>query len=240
MIQADLRDLIYRVITEEEPVTTKEIQAKLNFVESNIAKDSINSILYGELKKSVIRDVNSEGIPAWKVRRAKFTPAGGLELKFYDQLLKKGIINKENSQHGFGVKNTKNNKRYHLDIAVFINSNRYNIEIDGFDHIRADALSSMDRQLDKKGHDCEIEIDWMDHEKSYVSYSNIDTSKVYKWCGKNIDWCIKYHEELLWPKDITRNIWLIDKGWCVIRLWNEQVRAQPEKCMRTISDWLES
>lgn len=234
-----LQDQIFQIISRKEPITTREIQEALQEFGVSVQKDEINSILYSGLRNSVIRDVNAKGIPAWRVRRKQFSAAGGLEAKLYQALLKANIITTDTAHLGYGVKNTHNGKSYHLDIAVFLNDNKYDIEIDGFDHVRADALSSLERQIKEGGKHAQIEIDWMDNEKSFISYSEIDTKTVYQWLGNHIDWCIRYHEELLWPKDITRNIWLIEKGWKVIRFWNGEVSQNLNRCIKDIKEWLE-
>jgi hypothetical protein len=234
----DLKDQIFRIISEKEPVTTKEIQDVLQEYGVNASKESINSALYGPLRNTVVRDVNVKGIPAWRIKRATFAAAGGLEAKFYAELIRQKIVTKDESHLGFTVKNTRNNKRYHLDIAVIRNGNRYDIEIDGFDHVRADALASLERQIIEGGKNMEPEIDWMDNEKSYVAYSEINTKVVYPWLATHIDWTVRYHEELLWPKDITRNIWLIERGWKVIRFWNTQIQKDIKKCAEEAREFL--
>ena len=83
-----------------------------------------------------------------------------------------------------------------------------------------------------------ISIDWMDNEKSYVDFRQIDSRLVNQWCNKNLQWCITYHEELLWPHDITRNIFLIDNGWQVMRLWNMEVKNDLARCIAEIKDWI--
>lgn len=234
----DLKGQIFKIITENAPLTTKEIQDSLQDYSITVSREQINSILYGELRDSIIRDVNTKGIPAWKVRQTKFSAAGGLEAKLYQELIKRNIISTDNSQLGFTLRNTRNGKTYHLDIAIRQADKRFNIEIDGFDHVRADALSSLERQIIENGNNAEIEIDWMDNEKSYIRYDEINTKLVYQWLGEHIDWCIRFHEELLWPKDITRNLWLIDKGWVVVRFWNIQVRNRVNQCLKDIEDIL--
>jgi very-short-patch-repair endonuclease len=234
-----LREQIFQIITEFEPVTTKEIVTILQEHNITTEKETINSLLYGVLRDVVIRDVNEVGIPTWRIRKKQFSAAGGLEAKFFSELIRQHIIPQEKSQLGFTVKNTRNNKRYTLDIAIFKNNSKYNIEIDGFDHIRADALSSIQRQIEKKGSNCEIEFEWMDNKSSFVTFGSIDTSKIYKWCGGHTDWCIRYHEELLWPKDITRNMWLIEKGWKIMRFWNVQIRDDMEKSLKEVKEWIE-
>lgn len=235
-MQNSLQDYIFQIITDSEPVTTKEIQELLEKHRVTVSNKEINSVLYGPLRSVVIRDINEKGIPAWKIRRKQFSAAGGLEAKFYNELIKQEIVTKENSQLGFTVKNTRNNKRYHLDIAIWRGDRKYDIEIDGFDHIRADALASLERQIIEGGKNVEIEIDWMDNEKSFIAFNEINTKIVYQWLGKHLSWCIRYHEELLWPKDITRNIWLIEKGWKIMRFWNVEVQREMEKCVDEVKE----
>lgn len=233
-----LSDQVFQIIIDKEPITTKGIQDILQAHGIHVFREPINSILYGVLRSSVIRDVNEKGIPAWKIKRANFAAAGGLEAKFYKELLRQKVITKDNSQLGFTVKNMRNNKRYHLDIAVMKENQRYDIEIDGFDHIRADALASLERQIIEGGKNVEPEIDWMDNEKSFVAFNEINTKIVYSWLATHVDWTVRFHEELLWPKDITRNIWLIEKGWKVIRFWNTQIQKDIKKCADEVSGFI--
>ncbi len=234
-----LSDQVFQVVTDHEPITTKEIVDILGEHGITVSKESINSALYGPLRNSVIRDVNVSGTPAWKIKRVTFEAAGGLEAKFYNELIRQGVITEANAQLGFTVKNIRNNKRYHLDIAVHTNNNRYDIEIDGFDHVRADALSSLERQIIEGGKSIEPEIDWMDNEKSFVAYNEINTKIVYVWLATHVGWAVKYHEELLWPKDITRNIFLLEKGWKVIRFWNTQIQKNRQQCVQEVREFLE-
>jgi hypothetical protein len=234
----ELRERIYQIVCESDLISTKNIVEKLHEGGLVVKREDVNSVLYGELRERVIRDKDDDGIPLWRVRRVRFSAAGGLEAKLYKELVRQGIVAEGSAQLGFGVKNTRNNKRYHLDIAIRKDNNRYNIEVDGFDHVRADALSSIDRQLEKNGQNAEIEIDWMDHEKSYTNFSIIHTSRVYRWLGGHLDWCVRYHEELLWPKDISRNIWLIEKGWRVMRIWNAEIERDMNKTIASIRDFL--
>src|SRR5476651_1089906 len=94
--------------------------------------------------------------------------------------------------------------------------------------MRADARMSIQKQIAKQGTRTEIVIDWMDNETSYADFKAIDSSTVFKWCAMNREWCIRYHEELLKPHDITRNIWLIEQGWKVIRFWNFEIKEERE------------
>lgn len=231
-----LRDQIFQIISENEPLSTKEICSKLHTYGVDVEKESVNSLLYSSLRNSVIRDRNESGIPVWRVRRKQFLAAGGLESKFYHELIQRRIVTENNTQLGFTVKNTKRNIRYSLDIVIKLGQERFDIEIDGLDHVRADALLSIQNQITKKGTDCEIELDWMDNKSSFIPYSAIQTAKVYKWLGDNQTFCIRYHEELLWPKDITRNIWLIEKGWNVVRFWNFQIRDDMDGCIQELKD----
>lgn len=145
---------IFQVISEHESITVREIQEILEKNNVITSKEAINSILYGPLRTAVIRDVNAKGIPAWRIRRKHFSAAGGLEMKLYQTLLSQHIVTKETAQLGYGVKNIHNGKTYHLDIAVFRNDKKYDIEIDGFDHVRADALASLERQIKEGGKKC--------------------------------------------------------------------------------------
>lgn len=235
---AELKDQVFQIISEKEPITTKEIQDLLQQHNMRVSREAINSVLYGPLRNTVIRDMNEKGVPAWKLKRAAFAAAGGLETKFYKELLRHGIIAKDNSQLGFTVKNIRNNKRYHLDIAVMKNNQRYDIEIDGFDHVRADALASLEWQIIEGGKNMEPEIDWMDNEKSFVAFNEVNTKIVYSWLATHVDWTVRYHEELLWPKDITRNIFLLEKGWKVIRFWNTQIQKDMKHCAEEAREFL--
>jgi len=238
MPASNLSDQVFRILTELGPLTTSEIQNVLKKHGLPIEKDEINSILYGSMRNSVVRDVNEKGIPTWRIRKKQFSAAEGLEAKFYHELLRRNIVTEQNSQLGFTVKNTKRNIRYSLDIAVVQNNTKYDIEIDGFDHIRADALASIERQIKEQGPGSDMEIDWMDNKRSFVAYNEIDTKLVYTWCGDNIDWCVRFHEELLWPRDINRNMWLIEKGWRIIRFWNAQVRDDLEMCLEEVKSFI--
>ena len=237
-MRSTISDRVFQAISEYGPLTAKEIQEHLKRSGVVVAREAINSELYGALRSAVVRDVNVKGVPSFRIRQKRFTPAGGLETKFYHELIRQKVILEDSSHLGYTIKNPKSGKTYHLDIAVFVTGEKYDIEIDGFDHVRADALASLERQIIESGKHAEIEIDWMDNEKSFIRYDEIDTKLVYSWLGKNIDWCIRYHEELLWPKDITRNIWLIEKGWHVIRFWNTQVQKDMKRCIREVKEWI--
>ncbi len=237
MFGIPLVDKVVKVFKEKGPVTIRQLLEQLSLDPKDPKdREKINSLLYGELRSLVIRDKDENGCQTWRLKGNSFEAAKGLEVKFYTELLKRKIITQENSQLDLAIEHPRKRKVYHLDIAVVTPEQKYNIEIDGYEHMRADAMDSMQRQIEKKGEKCEIDIDWMDHERSYVDFKRIDNKIVYKWCANNISWCIRYHEELLWPHDITRNIWLIENGWCVMRFWNFEIRDDLERCIRDVRE----
>jgi hypothetical protein len=201
-------------------------------------KEEINSLLYGPLRTLVIRDKDERGYPVWRLRTQAFEAAKGLEVQFYTELLKRKIVTEDNSQLDYPIEHPKYKKVYHLDIAIFAHAQKYDIEIDGFEHMRADAIQSIGSQLARKGEQTkEIEIDWMDNKTSYAEFKSLDTKSVFRWCSRHLDWCITYHEELIWPHDITRNIWLIENGWRIIRFWNEEIRKNMDRCVQDVRQW---
>lgn len=231
-------DVILDIIKEHGPVTTKQILA---YAEKNhvfIEKEYINSILYGYLREVVVRDRNNYNVPTWRLKTQKFEAAKGYEQQVYNELLKQKLISPDNAFLDYEMRHARTRKTYHLDIALLYRDQKFNIEIDGFEHVRADARLSIQNQIKNKGSNCEIEIDWMDHEKSYVDFNAIDNTVVNKWCAKNVAWCIQFHEELLWPHDVTRNIWLIENGWQIMRLWNIQITKDLPSCIKEIAEWI--
>lgn len=223
---------------KEGPLTTKEMLTRLSLKLSD--REKVNSLLYGDLRASIIRDKDEKGQHIWRLKGYGFEAAKGLEVQFYNELLKQRIFAKEHSSLNYTIENPRKRKVYHLDIAVFKDDQKYDIEIDGYEHLRADAMYSIGQQIKKQGEDVEIDIDWMDHERSYVDFKTIDKQVVYKWCSTHIDWCIRYHEELLWPHDITRNMWLIENGWQIIRFWNFEIKRDLNRCIQVIKDILNS
>lgn len=234
-------DQILRIIHEHGPLYAREIASILEKkYRLTIDKTEVNSLLYGPLHEFVIRDKNEHGFPVWRIKNEQFEASMGLEVMFYNKLLKESVCSKSDSRLDYKLDNRRNGKTYHLDIAIIRGDNKFNIEIDGFEHIRADARLSIQKQLErnKKIKEIEIEIDWMDNSVSYADFSGIDSAQVFKWLLDNRGWCIKYHEELLWPHDITRNIYLIDNGWSIVRLWNFQIKDNMKECISLIKSLL--
>lgn len=235
MFGKNLEDKVIDVL-KEGPLTTKEILERLSLKLSD--KEKVHSLLYGDLRASVIRDKDEEGRHTWRLKGFGFEASKGLEVQFYSELQKQHILSPATSSLDYTIENPKKRKVYHLDIAVIEGEQKVDIEVDGYEHLRADAMYSIGQQIAKNGDNAEIEIDWMDHERSYVSYESINKKRVYKWCSTHIDWCIRYHEELLWPHDITRNLWLIDNGWQVIRFWNFEIIRDLSRCIQDVADIL--
>jgi hypothetical protein len=235
MFGKSLEDKIIDVL-KDGPLSTKEILERLSLKLSD--KEKINSLLYGKLKAAVIRDKDEHGYHLWRRKGIGFEASKGLEVKLYAELIERKILTPETSSMDFTIENPRKRKVYHLDIAVIEGDQKFDIEIDGYEHIRADAMYSIGQQIKERGDNAEIEIDWMDHERSYVDFKAIDKQTVYKWCSTHIDWCIRYHEELLWPHDITRNMWLIENGWRVIRFWNFEVKKDLNRCINDIKNIL--
>lgn len=231
MFGKSLEDKVIDVL-KDGPLSTKEILERLSLKLSD--REKVNRLLYSDLRASVIRDKDISGQHTWRLKGDGFEASKGLELLLYTELLKRKIISKENSSTDYTIENPRKRKVYHLDIAVVQGERTFDIEVDGYEHLRADAMYSIGQQIKKYGDDVEIEIDWMDHERSYVDFASIDKQSVYKWCSTHIDWCIRYHEELLWPHDITRNMWLIENGWQVIRFWNFEVKHDLERCLQDV------
>lgn len=230
---------LLHIIETHGPLSSQQILATLKS-QYNICvnKETVNSLLYGQLRGLVIRDKNEKGYPVWRIKRQTFEAAMGLEVLFYDNLLRQKIVTEENSRLDYKVRNPRNNKTYHLDIAIFHGDKKTDIEIDGFEHMRADAMLSIQNQIVKKGDTHEIEIDWMDNGTSYVDFKLIDSGRVFKWCTSHRDWCMKYHEELIKPHDITRNVWLIENRWKIIRFWNFEVKNEMDRCIQVVKDVL--
>ena len=236
----NISTIVLQIVQKDGPLTSKEILACLERNYSITSdKETVNSLLYGELHSFVIRDKDERGYPTWRAKSVSFEAAKGLEVMFYKELLKRRIVTRENTSLDYEVRNRRNKRTYHLDLAIFHNEKKFNIEIDGYEHMRADARLSIQKQLEKYGSRTEIEIDWMDNRLSYTDFSQIDMKSVFQWCSTHQEWCIRYHEELLKPHDITRNIWLIESGWRIIRFWNFELKEQMERCIRDVKDWLE-
>ncbi len=235
---AKIDNTILEIIKEFGPVTTKEIIEHAKKQKISINKEYINSILYGTFREVVVRDRNNKNIPTWRLRTKSFEAAKGYETQLHNALIKENIIRTDEAFLDFEVHHPRTRKTYHLDIAIFKQDKKYNIEVDGFDHMRADARLSIQKQIKEKK--SMIEIDWMDNEHSYVDFQKIDSNLVNKWCKKNVSWCITYHEELIWPQDITRNIWLIENGWRIMRLWNIQIQHNLQQCIQEIKEWIET
>lgn len=234
-----LREDVVRAIERAGTVSVREIMdsLSLNYRDPK-EREKVNSLLYGELRPLVIRDKNEDGMPTWRLKGDEFEAAKGLEIMFYAKLLQQPFFAEAESSLETKVENRRKRKIYHLDIAVSYQNTYLDIEIDGYEHIRADALYSIQQQIGEKGEHCDIEIDWMDHESSYVQYQDIDRKKVYTWCSTHPEWCIRYHEELLWPHDITRNMYLIDNGWRIIRFWNFEIKNAMNRCIKDVEDIL--
>lgn len=230
---------IIEIIRDRGPVNARQIQSILQSeYNAELDIEEINSALYGSLHNLLVRDKNELGYPVWRIKGNSFEAAMGLEVMFYEGLLKQKIVTENNSQLDFMLNNPRNNKTYHLDIAVFKDGQRFNIEIDGFEHIRADARLSIQRQIEVRREESEIEIDWMDNETSYADFKIIDSSMVFKWLVKHRLWCMKYHEELIKPHDITRNIWLIENGWRIIRFWNFEIKDDMNRSIKDVREFL--
>ncbi len=236
MFGKSLEDKILDTL-QDGPISTKDILKRLSLDLSQ--RERVHSVLYGSLRGSVIRDKDMYGQHTWRLKGFGFEASKGLEVQFYTELLKKKVFSAEESSLDYTIENPRKRKVYHLDIAIMQNDQKYDIEIDGYEHLRADAMSSIGMQIAKKGENAEIEIDWMDHERSYVDFNSIDKQQVYRWCSTHIDWCIRYHEELIWPHDITRNMWLIENGWQVIRFWNFEIKQDLDRCVREVKEWME-
>lgn len=237
-MKKNVNEIILQILREQSPLGTHEIHKLLEKQGISVERKELNSLLYGELRNQVTKDVDGEGNQVWRLSGQKFTAAKGLEFTLYRELLNRKIITTENSQLDYAVTNRRTRKVYHLDIAIMIGERKLNIEVDGFDHLRADAMYSIQKQLREKGSKAEIEIDWMDHERSFIDFKSMDSEKVYAWCSKNADWCRRYHEELIWPKDITRNLWLIENGWEIMRVWNFEVRDDSKRIIKEVGEWV--
>ncbi len=236
-----LREDVVKTIEDAGAVSVREIMdsLSLNYRDPE-EREKINSLLYGELRPLVIRDKNEDGMPIWRLKGDSFEAAKGLEIMFYAELSRRPFFEKVESSLDTKIENRRKRKIYHLDIAVSHDNHYLDIEIDGYEHIRADALYSIQNQIEEKGEHCEVVIDWMDNESSYVKYQDIDRQKVYKWCSAHPEWCIRYHEELLWPHDIMRNMWLIENGWKIIRFWNFEIKNSMKRCIKDVEDIITS
>jgi len=236
----NIDDKVLKIIKQEGSVDASRIKSVLN--ESfgvGAGSSDINSLLYGTLRDRVTRDKNEKGFPVWRLKGAVFEAAVGLESMFYKTLVNEGVLNNSDSMLDFEVKNNHNNKTYHLDIAIFRDGKKYDIEVDGFEHIRADAMFSIQRQIKRSTKNCEIEIDWMDNDNSFVDFKKIDNRKVYKWLNKNREWCNKFHEELIKPHDITRNVYLIENRWIILRFWNYEIKDDLRQCVDDVREVIE-
>lgn len=234
MFGKSFEDKVLDVVSKKGPIRVKELLEELGLGAGDGEK--VNSMLYGSLRNVVIRDKDAKGRHTWRLKGSAFEAARGLEVKFYTELIKKKIIAPDNSTMDYTIEHPRKKKVYHLDIAVVQAERKYDIEIDGYEHMRADAMLSIQMQLAKNGTNAEIEIDWMDHERSYVNFDQIDKQLVYRWCSTHVDWCIRYHEELLWPHDITRNMWLIENGWQVMRFWNFEIKNDVDACVKQVRE----
>ena len=229
-------NVILDIIKEKGPLTTKEIVIEAARKSHSLDTQYINSLLYGHFREAVIRERNQYDIPTWRIKTGSFEAAQGYETILFNELLKQRVVMNDEIFMDYEMRNPRGKRTYHLDIAIIKNNKKLNIEVDGFDHMRADARLSIQNQIRAKKNT--ISIDWMDNEKSYVDFRQIDSRLVNQWCNKNLQWCITYHEELLWPHDITRNIFLIDNGWQVMRLWNMEVKNDLARCIAEIKDWI--
>jgi hypothetical protein len=235
----DTAQSIFSIIQRSGPLSVLAIRQYL-LKEYGIRKelDEINRFLYGTLREQLIRDKDEAGYPLWRIKQGSFEAAQGLEVMLYSELLRRGIVHEDDSHLGYAVRNRRNGKTYDLDIAVIKDAIKLDIEIDGFEHIRADARLSIQEQIEERGQNTEIEIDWMDNDNSFVKFKYIDNKSFFKWCMTHKDWCKKYHEELLKPHDITRNMWLIENGWKVMRFWNFEVKEEMERCVEEVKELL--
>lgn len=231
-------DVILDIIKKYGPLTTKQILQYAKKQHVSIEKEYIHSILYGYLREVVVRERNTQNIPTWRIKTKSFEAAKGYESILSNELIRKNIFVPSEMFLDFEIQNPRVRKTYHLDIAIFYQNKKYDIEVDGFEHMRADARLSIQNQIENKGRNCDIEIDWMDNKTSYTDFKKIDSSTVTLWCTTHLSWCISFHEELLWPHDITRNIFLIDNGWKIIRFWNMQIKNNLTKSVKEIEEWI--
>lgn len=236
----DLTPTIFRIIQTEGPISVRAIQSTLRAVYgTNADTEEINSLLYGELHDKLIRDKDEAGYPLWRIKVGTFEAAKGLEVMFCLELLQKNVIRKDEAYLGHKIHNRRNGKTYDLDLAIIKNDLKLDIEIDGFEHIRADARLSIQEQIEKRGEKTEIDIDWMDNSSSFTDFKLIDNKRLFRWLATHRDWAKRYHEELLKPHDITRNIWLIESGWKVMRFWNFEVKEEMKRCLDDVKSFLE-
>jgi very-short-patch-repair endonuclease len=234
-----ISDTILQLLKYHSPITAQQITQSLRVdFKISIKKEEVNSILYGALHEFVIRDKDERGYPVWRVKNHGFEAAKGLEVMFYNDLIKHDVITSDSSLLDYSIENIRNKKTYYLDIAIMIDGAKFNIEIDGFEHIRADARLSIQKQLEQNGRRDEIIIDWMDNETSYADFGLIDNKRIFSWLARNRSWCVRYHDELLKPHDITRNIWLIENGWRVIRFWNFEIKDELKRCREIVKAWI--
>lgn len=239
MLGNSLQERVLAIIEDSGPVSIREIMELLSMnYRDPQEREKINSLLYGVMRSQVIRDKNEDGLHTWRLKTADFEASKGLEVLLHTELTKRKLLADCTSSLEIQVENRRYRKLYHLDIAIEKNGQKFDIEVDGFEHIRADAMISIQRQIEENGQDHMIEIDWMDHERSYVRYDQIDKSIVYKWLNAHPNWCIRYHEELLWPHDINRNIWLIENGWRIIRFWNFEVKNELDRCVEDVKEFI--
>jgi hypothetical protein len=239
MGESELKDKIVQIVRQYGPVTSGEVRNVLSEHKVEARSKQIN-VLLSELSRStlLIRDVNAEGVPTYRVRTGRFEASSGLEVKLFHELIKRGIVTEENASLGLRLRNRRNGKTYSLDIAVQKEGKKFNIEVDDFRHIRADALRSISSQLEQDRKLKEIDIDWMDNRVSFTDFKSFDSKVAYRWCIKNLPWCIRYHEELIKPKDNVRSDFLRENGWVVMRVWNKEITEDLERCVREIGEWI--
>ena len=216
----DFSHRVLQIVSEEGPVSSPEIKLFLQAdYNQRVDAREIHSLLYRMLHNGlVIRDKDVQGNPTWRAKGHDFEAAKGLEVLFFSELLKKKIVDKETSMLGYKLHDERHRKTYELDIAVFQPDIKLDIEIDGYEHMRADARLSMQRQIEERGENCEMHIDWMDNDSSYADFKTIEVRKVFK------------------PRDLTRNFWLNENGWKVIRFWTFEVKDEMEKCIRQVKE----
>jgi hypothetical protein len=229
---------ILDIIKQYGPLSTQEIVNKAKTCGLQVEKEYINSLLYGFFREAVVRERDTRNIPVWRIKTGAFQAGKGYESSLAKELLRRSVVQENELFLDYTLSNRRTRKTYHLDIALIKDSGKYNIEVDGFEHMRADARLSIQQQIVKKGDNSEIDIDWMDHASSYMDFKLIDSKRINSWCIKHLKWCITYHEELLWPHDISRNIFLIDNGWSVMRLWNMEIKNNLSDSISQISEWI--
>ena len=78
----------------------------------------------------------------------------------------------------------------------------------------------------------------MDNRNSFTDFKLIDNKRLFRWFAMHREWSRSFHEELLKPHDITRNIWLIDNGWSVMRFWNFEIKEDRERCVADVKSFV--